>query len=185
MIAVSQPDKTFKSTSLKIKFGYLKILNAKEKKVNVIVNGEVVSLELRLSETGEVYYPEEVKKIVRIGNTKNDEKNSIDFNRKYSDISSESNLSVADSLGATSLSGHGSPNFKEEIEKINNLNNIEKEVHLNNENISNKLNKTTEKEEEINVNKNFDSNIQLDKNNSFNIDINSNITFIHINSCII
>lgn len=64
LIAVEQPDKTIKCTSIKVKFGYLKIFNAKEKKVVVKVNGKVAELQLRLSESGDVYYPEEVRKYV-------------------------------------------------------------------------------------------------------------------------
>lgn len=74
MVVVKQPDGTLQATSLKVKFGYFKILNAKEKLVKVKVNEKETNLILRLSESGDVYFPEEIR-----------EKNNI--KRKGSDIS--------------------------------------------------------------------------------------------------
>lgn len=81
MVVVKQPDGSLKSTTLKVKFGYFKILNAKEKVVKVIVNDKETNLLLRLSESGDVYYPEEV-----IENTK--------MMRKGSDVSTFSEKEI-------------------------------------------------------------------------------------------
>ncbi len=95
MIAVKQPDGSVQSTTIKAKFGYLKILNAKEKKVIVNVNGNLSSLQLRLSESGDVYFPEEIKKYLN--------KNENKLERKGSDLSTDGGyLSSADNLSAFS-----------------------------------------------------------------------------------
>lgn len=95
MIAVKQPDGTILSTTIKAKFGYLKILNAKEKKVLVNVNGNISNLQLRLSESGDVYFPEEIKKYIN--------KNEKKVERKGSDLSTDGGyLSSADNPSAFS-----------------------------------------------------------------------------------
>ena len=82
-IAVTHPDGSIKATSLKVKYGYFKVLNAKEKNVIVKVNGKETPLVLRLSETGDVYFPEEVRK--RVDKQSTNRKMSFDSNYSSAD----------------------------------------------------------------------------------------------------
>lgn len=64
MIVIKHPDGTLKATPLRVKFGSFKILNANEKEVEVIANQIKTEIKLRLSNTGDVYIPELVKKLM-------------------------------------------------------------------------------------------------------------------------
>ena len=55
MIVIRHPDGSLKSSPLRVRFGQFKILKAKEKNVQIIVNDKIIELPMRLSEHGEVY----------------------------------------------------------------------------------------------------------------------------------
>jgi len=62
---VKYPDDTYKSSPFRIRFGTFKILRAKDKNVDIYINGEKSEVTMRLSESGEAYFQHEtiVKKI--------------------------------------------------------------------------------------------------------------------------
>jgi len=64
IIVVKQPDDSYKHSPFRIRFGSFKVLRAKEKNVNIIVNGQKSDITMRLSECGEAYFMTEVKKRV-------------------------------------------------------------------------------------------------------------------------
>lgn len=76
IIAIKQPDGSIKATSLKIKFGGLKIINPTEKNVEIYVNGVLNQLKLRLSQDGQVYIPYETRQLVSSSSV--NRKNSFD-----------------------------------------------------------------------------------------------------------
>lgn len=55
MLVVKQPNNSFKTTPLRVRFSQFQILKAKEKIVQLTVNGVLIDIPLRLSEHGEVY----------------------------------------------------------------------------------------------------------------------------------
>ena len=92
MIAVSQPDKTIKATTIKARFGSFKIINPNEKEVEVYVNNIKTSLKLRLSQSGEVYHAEIFKKIVP-----KDRSNSMDETSSNLSVMTNENASINNS----------------------------------------------------------------------------------------
>lgn len=66
MIVIRHPDGSLKSSPLRVRFGQFKILKAKEKKVQIIVNDKTIELPMRLSEHGEVYVLHESRRRERI-----------------------------------------------------------------------------------------------------------------------
>jgi phosphatidate phosphatase PAH1 len=63
IIVVKQPDDAYKISPFRIKFGSLRVLRAKEKIVNILINGQKCDLTMRLSECGEAYFMTEVKRV--------------------------------------------------------------------------------------------------------------------------
>jgi len=64
IIVVKQSDETYKHIPFRIRFGSFKVLRAKEKIVNIMINGQKSDITMRLSECGEAYFMTEVKKII-------------------------------------------------------------------------------------------------------------------------
>ncbi len=63
IIAIKYPDETYKSSPFRIRFGSFKVFKAKEKIINIFVNGQKTDLTMRLSESGEAYFQQEIAKI--------------------------------------------------------------------------------------------------------------------------
>lgn len=61
IIVIKYPDESYKSSPFKIRFGSFKIFRTKEKIVNIYVNGIKCDLTMRLSDTGEAYFQQEIK----------------------------------------------------------------------------------------------------------------------------
>lgn len=61
IIVVKHPDETYKSSPFRIRFGTFKIFRTKEKIVDIYVNGKKSDLTMRLSESGEAYFQQEIK----------------------------------------------------------------------------------------------------------------------------
>jgi len=57
---VKYPDGTYKSSPFRIRFGTFKILRAKDKKVDIYINGKKSEVTMRLSESGEAYFQHEI-----------------------------------------------------------------------------------------------------------------------------
>jgi phosphatidate phosphatase LPIN len=66
IIVVKYPDDTYKSSPFRIRFGTFKILRAKDKIVEIFVNGQKCDLTMRLSESGEAYFQQEIKVIYNL-----------------------------------------------------------------------------------------------------------------------
>jgi phosphatidate phosphatase PAH1 len=64
IIAVRYPDGSYKISPFRIRYGAIKIFKAKEKVVNVLVNGEKCEITMRLSESGEAYFQQEIKRVI-------------------------------------------------------------------------------------------------------------------------
>lgn len=62
IVVVKHPDDTYKSSPFRLCFGAIKIFRAKEKVVNIIVNGKKSDLTMRLSDNGEAYFQQEIVK---------------------------------------------------------------------------------------------------------------------------
>lgn len=60
IIVVRQPDDSFKTSPFRIRFGSFRVLKAKEKIVNILVNGQKTEISMRLSECGEAYFMNEI-----------------------------------------------------------------------------------------------------------------------------
>ena len=60
IIVIKYPDETYKSSPFRIRFGSFKVFKAKEKIINVIVNGHKTDISMRLSESGEAYFQQEI-----------------------------------------------------------------------------------------------------------------------------
>lgn len=90
IIVVRYPDGTLKSTPIRARFGSLKIINAKEKTVSVIVNELKTNLSLKLSESGDVYIPKDLQKIHLI-----DELNQSDQFDDYEDLRASENYNIS------------------------------------------------------------------------------------------
>lgn len=118
MIAVRQPDGTFKATTIKARFGGLKIINPNEKEVEIYVNNIKSNFKLRLSQSGEVYHAEQFKKIV----SKN-QANSIDENSSTISLATQENISNAESPDINKRDKKLSP--KEALIEEFNLNKIQ------------------------------------------------------------
>lgn len=65
IIVVKYPDDTYKVSPFRIRFGSFRIFNAKEKIVNILVNGQKTDLTMRLSESGEAYFHHEIKVYIK------------------------------------------------------------------------------------------------------------------------
>lgn len=63
IIVVRFPDDTYKASPFRVRFGSFKIFKAKEKIVNIMINGQKSDLTMRLSESGEAYFQQEIKVI--------------------------------------------------------------------------------------------------------------------------
>ena len=63
IIVVRQPDDSYKSSPFRIRFGSFRILKAKEKIVNILINGQRSELTMRLSECGEAYFMNEITRV--------------------------------------------------------------------------------------------------------------------------
>ena len=61
IVVVKYPDDTYKSSPFRIRFGTFKIFRTKEKIVDIYVNGKKCDLTMRLSESGEAYFQQEIK----------------------------------------------------------------------------------------------------------------------------
>ena len=61
IIVVKHQDDTYKSSPFRIRFGTFKIFRTKEKMVDIYVNGKKSNLTMRLSESGEAYFQQEIK----------------------------------------------------------------------------------------------------------------------------
>ncbi len=61
IIVVKHPDDTYKSSPFRIRFGTFKIFRTKDKMVDIYVNGKKSDLTMRLSESGEAYFQQEIK----------------------------------------------------------------------------------------------------------------------------
>ncbi|KAK7154749.1 hypothetical protein R3I93_009640 [Phoxinus phoxinus] len=59
VIVVRQPDGTFQCSPFHVRFGKLGVLRSKEKVVDIEVNGEPVSLHMKLGDNGEAFFVEE------------------------------------------------------------------------------------------------------------------------------
>jgi phosphatidate phosphatase LPIN len=64
IIIVRQPDDSYKITPFRIRFGSFRVFRAKEKTVNILINGQKIDLTMRLSECGEAYFINEIHKVV-------------------------------------------------------------------------------------------------------------------------
>lgn len=64
IICVVQEDGTMKSTSFHVRFGKLKVLRPKERMVNIMINGVMQEVKMKLGKSGEGYFEEEVKNFV-------------------------------------------------------------------------------------------------------------------------
>jgi phosphatidate phosphatase PAH1 len=60
IIVVRQPDDSYKTSPFRIRFGSFRVLKAKEKIVNILVNGHKTEITMRLSECGEAYFMNEI-----------------------------------------------------------------------------------------------------------------------------
>jgi len=61
IVVVKHPDGTYKSSPFRIRFGTFKIFSPKDKIVDIFVNGKKCDLTMRLSESGEAYFQQEIK----------------------------------------------------------------------------------------------------------------------------
>lgn len=61
IIVVKHPNDTYKTSPFRIRFGTFKIFRTKEKIVDIYVNGKKSDLTMRLSESGEAYFQQEIK----------------------------------------------------------------------------------------------------------------------------
>lgn len=68
IVVVKQPDDSYKISPFRIRFGSFKVFKAKEKIVNILVNGQKCDLTMRLSECGEAYFMSEIKRVVDSNN---------------------------------------------------------------------------------------------------------------------
>merc|ERR1711874_380524 len=64
VIVVEQEDGSFRSSPFHVRFGKLGVLKAREKIVDLEVNGEPVDIQMKLDDTGVAYFVERV----RVGN---------------------------------------------------------------------------------------------------------------------
>jgi len=60
VIVVEQEDGTFKSSPFHVRFGKLGVLKAKEKIVDLEINGEPVLIQMKLDDTGAAFFVEDV-----------------------------------------------------------------------------------------------------------------------------
>jgi phosphatidate phosphatase LPIN len=60
IIVIKYPDDTYKSSPFRVRFGSFKVFKAKEKIITVLVNGQKIDLTMRLSESGEAYFQQEI-----------------------------------------------------------------------------------------------------------------------------
>jgi len=62
VIVVEQEDGTFKSTPFHVRFGKMGVLKAKEKIVDLEINGEPIEIQMKLDDTGAAFFVEDVAK---------------------------------------------------------------------------------------------------------------------------
>lgn len=60
VIAVEQPDGSYQCSPFHVRFGKLGVLRSREKIVDIEVNGEPVDIHMKLGESGEAFFVEEV-----------------------------------------------------------------------------------------------------------------------------
>jgi phosphatidate phosphatase LPIN len=60
IIVIKYQDGTFKSSPFRLRFGSFKVFRAKEKIINININGQKMDLTMRLSESGEAYFQKEI-----------------------------------------------------------------------------------------------------------------------------
>lgn len=58
IIVIQYPDGTLKSTPFHVKFGSFKIMRTKEKIVELYVNGNKTDILMKISSSGDVYFPD-------------------------------------------------------------------------------------------------------------------------------
>lgn len=61
VIVVEQPDGTFKCSPFHVRFGKLGVLRSKEKVVDIEINGETVPLRMKLGDSGEAFFVQEIE----------------------------------------------------------------------------------------------------------------------------
>merc|ERR1719333_439925 len=75
VVVVEQEDGTFKSSPFHVRFGKMGVLKAKEKIVDIEINGEPVEIQMKLDDTGVAYFIEE-----------KDEDQNLEDEASYSEI---------------------------------------------------------------------------------------------------
>ncbi|XP_064247726.1 phosphatidate phosphatase LPIN3-like isoform X2 [Passer domesticus] len=61
VIVVRQPDNSFKCSPFHVRFGKLGVLHSKEKVVDIEINGKPVDLQMKLGDSGEAFFVEEIE----------------------------------------------------------------------------------------------------------------------------
>ena len=67
VIVVEQEDGTLVSSPFHVRFGKLGVLKAKEKVVDLEINGEPVEIQMKLDDTGAAFFVEEVAETEEMG----------------------------------------------------------------------------------------------------------------------
>ena len=67
VIVVEQEDGTLVSSPFHVRFGKLGVLKAKEKVVDLEINGEPVEIQMKLDDTGAAFFVEEVAETEEVG----------------------------------------------------------------------------------------------------------------------
>merc|ERR1719283_125419 len=67
VVVVEQEDGTYKSSPFHVRFGKLGVLKAKEKVVDLEINGEPVEIQMKLDDTGAAFFVEEVAETEEVG----------------------------------------------------------------------------------------------------------------------
>merc|ERR1712173_178779 len=62
VVVVQQEDGSYKSTPFHVRFGKMGVLKAREKIVDLEINGEPVDIQMKLDDTGVAYFMEDVEK---------------------------------------------------------------------------------------------------------------------------
>ncbi|KAJ8356585.1 hypothetical protein SKAU_G00193790 [Synaphobranchus kaupii] len=61
IIVVQQPDRTLQCSPFHVRFGKMGVLRSREKVVDIEINGEPVSLHMKLGENGEAFFVKETE----------------------------------------------------------------------------------------------------------------------------
>merc|ERR1712142_481235 len=78
VVVVEQEDGSYRSTPFHVRFGKMGVLKAREKIVDIEINGEPVDIQMKLDDTGVAYFIEE-----------KDEDQNLEDEASYSEIKSE------------------------------------------------------------------------------------------------